>query len=57
MLCDFQAHSSDSVTHTQASSLFQILFPFRFLHKIGQNSLCFTIYMEKEVFQMLTFLE
>ena len=57
MVCDFQARSSDSVTHTQASSLFQILFPFRFLHKIGQNSLFFTIYMEKEVFQMLTFLE
>lgn len=50
MLCDFQAHSSDSVTHTQASSLFQILFPLRFLHKIGQKfTVLYYIYGERGI--------
>ena len=34
---------SDSVIHIHVSILFQILFPFRLLHHIGQNSLCYTV--------------
>ena len=34
---------SDSVTHIHVSILFQILFPFRQLHNIEQNSLCYTV--------------
>ena len=34
---------SDSVIHTHVSILFQIIFPFRLLHNIEQNSLCYTV--------------
>ena len=34
---------SDSVIHIHVSILFQILFPFRLLHNIGQRSLCYTV--------------
>ena len=34
---------SDSVIHIHVPILFQILFPFRLLHSIGQSSLCYTV--------------
>ena len=34
---------SDSVIHIHVSILFQILFPFKLLHNIEQNSPCCTV--------------
>ena len=34
---------SDSVIHTRASILFQIIFPFSLLQNIEQHSLCYTV--------------
>ena len=34
---------SDSVIHIHVSILFQILFPFRLLQNIEQNSLCYIV--------------
>ena len=47
MICSVVSASgvqqSDSVTHTHAFILFQILFPFMLLHNIEQSSLCYTV--------------
>ena len=47
MICSVVSASgvqqSDSVTHTHAFILFQILFPFRLLHNIEQSSQCYTV--------------
>ena len=37
------AHQSDSVIHIYVFILFQIIYPFRFLHDMDQSSLCYTV--------------